>query len=178
MVILTNDPSLTAWGWAVVQLFHGKVRILKTGCVKTAPAPKKRKIYKADDRARRITEISKELNKIHKEYSLDWIISESPHGAQNYNAAVMIGMVPGILCTFGTDHNLPVEWYSEGDAKKHLSGKRSLSKQDTIKHIVKIYGKDWVQDVKYKDEAVADSLAVFHVARAKSQALIYALNIK
>ena len=48
--ILTNDPSMTAWGWAVLS---GSGKVYKTGCIKTSPEQKKRRIRKGDDTVRR-----------------------------------------------------------------------------------------------------------------------------
>lgn len=176
MKILTNDPSITAWGWAVIHMEKGRLRILDTGCIKTESEATKRRIRKSDDLTRRLEEISKELVRIHEKHGIDWILSEAPHGSQSAVAAKMIGAVAGILSSFATVLELPVEWYSEHDAKKHLLGKRSATKKEIINAIVDIYGDQWRLDIKYKDEAVADALAVFHVGRESSQALIYALN--
>ena len=44
--ILTNDPSLTAWGWVVLR---GNA-IVEAGCIKTESQAKKRRIRKGDDR--------------------------------------------------------------------------------------------------------------------------------
>lgn len=176
MKILTNDPSVTAWGWAVVQLAGGRSRILDTGCIKTKPEYKKKRIRKSDDTVRRFKEISDKLVELHKKHDLDWVLSEAPHGSQSASAAIMIGGVAGVLAMYSSAHDLPIEWYSEGDCKKHLCGERSLSKQATVDMIVDIYGDSWLRGIKYKDQAVADALAVFHAGRDSSQALIYASN--
>lgn len=176
MKVLTNDPSVTAWGWAVVQLAGGRSRILDSGCIKTESEHKKRRIRKSDDTTRRLDIISKVLVEVNEKHGIDWVLSEAPHGSQSSSAAMMIGAVAGIASMYSTALGLPIEWYSEGDCKKHLSGKRSLTKEDTINLIAEIYGEKWKTGIKYKDEAVADALAVFHVGRAESQALIFAAN--
>jgi Holliday junction resolvasome RuvABC endonuclease subunit len=66
---------------------------------------------------------------------------------------------------------IPVEWYSEMDAKKYLVGKRSATKQDTINAIEQEYGDKWVTGTKYIDEAVADAIAIYHVACQQSNVL-------
>jgi Holliday junction resolvasome RuvABC endonuclease subunit len=178
MKILVNDPSITAWGWAVVTLDGRVARINETGCIKTEPDYKKKKIRKGDDTVRRLSVISDVLTEQHEKHNLDWVLSELPHGSQSASAAVMIGAVAGIISSYSSCFNLPVEWYTEGDSKKNLLGRRSASKQATVDAIVEIYGDEWVRDIKYKDQAVADALAVFHVGRSSSQALIYASNEK
>lgn len=176
MNILTNDPSTDAWGWAVVKLDNGHEFISDSGCIKTRPTPKKVKLRKSDDRVRRFKELSAELQNIYKIYDIDWVLAELPHGSQNASAAVMIGAVAGILATYSTCNNLPIEWYSEGDAKKHLLNRRSASKKQTIDCIIRHYGNSWVTGTKYIDEAVADALSIYHIAKSESPALMYALN--
>lgn len=177
MKILTNDPSIKAWGWAVVQFTNGVPEIIDHGCIKTAAESKARRIRKSDDRVRRLEEISRELQNLHLKYKLDWVLSELPHGSQNASAAIMIGAVTGLVSCFAVVNELPIEWYSEGDAKKHLLNKRSATKKETQNCIIKYYGKEWISGTKYKDEAVADALAVFHIAKDTSPALKHSYNL-
>lgn len=165
--ILTNDPSFTAWGWAVLS---DKGDILQTGCIKTAPEQKKRRIRVSDDRTRRTVEIIQELQRIIKKYNVGYILSEAPHGSQNASAAVMIGIVLGITSTISECLNIPIEFYSEQDAKKAILGKKAATKGDMIEAIDKLYDVNW-RSIKYIDEAVADALAIHYVASKQSQIL-------
>jgi len=162
--ILTNDPSFTAWGWAVLTP-AGK--ILETGCIKTAPTEKKLRMRKGDDRVRRTTEICMQLLAIIKKYNVSFMTSELPHGSQNANAAIMMGVVVGILQGIACTTGISLEWFSEGDAKMRVLGKRSAAKLEMITAIDKIYDVPWT-GVGHKDEAVADALAVFHVTKEQS----------
>jgi len=166
MIILTNDPSFTAWGYAVLD--DGE--IIKTGCIKTAPEQKKRRIRASDDRTRRASDIVQELLKLIDEYDVDFMVSEAPHGSQNAQAAIMIGMVAGITTAIAECKNIPIEYYSEQDSKKAVLGKRAATKEDMIEAIDKLYDVDWTK-VKYIDEAVADALAIHYVATKQSQML-------
>ena len=82
----------------------------------------------------------------------------------------MIGIVTGVVQTLSDALELGVEWYSEMDAKKCLLGKNSATKREVIAAIDNIYDVDW-KGIKYKDEAVADSLAVHNVAKTQSSIL-------
>jgi len=167
LTILTNDPSITAWGWVVIKQ-NGN--ILDVGCIKTTPEQKKRRIRKGDDTTRRISEITQSLLQIINKYGVNYILSELPHGSQNAQAAVMIGIVTGIVQTMSDCLNIPVEWYSEMDAKKTLLGKRSASKQETIEKICIEYDPPYT-GTKFKDEAIADALAIHYVACRQSNIL-------
>lgn len=165
--IITNDPSMTAWGWAVVS-YQGE--IIETGCIKTETEGKKRRIRKSDETSQRISEINTVLLGLIKKHNVNFILSEAPHGSQNASAAVMIGAVAAIVQTIADCFNLAVEFYSEQDSKKCLLGKKSATKQETIDAIADLYDVPWT-GVKYKDEAVADAIAVYHVASKQSTTL-------
>jgi len=164
LAILTNDPSFTAWGWAVLTPAS---KILETGCIKTEPQAKKLRVRKGDDRVRRTTEICMQLLAIIKKYNVSFMTSELPHGSQNANAAIMMGVVVGILQGISCTTGISLEWFSEGDAKMSVLGKRSAMKTEMITAIAQLYTVPWT-GIGYKDEAVADSLAVFHVAQEQS----------
>ena len=165
--ILTNDPSLTGWGYAVVTISG---RVLETGCIKTEPNSKKKNLRKTDDRARRISEINKELLGVIKKYRVNFIVSEIPHGSQSAVSAVMIGIVAGMVQTLADTLDLPMEGYSEGEVKKYMLGKRAAMKSEMIDAVCKKL--DWEPTgTKYKDEAVADALGVFLTASNESEAL-------
>jgi Holliday junction resolvasome RuvABC endonuclease subunit len=165
--ILTNDPSMTAWGWAVLD-YQGN--IIETGCIKTVTEGKKRRIRKSDETTQRISEINNVLLRLIKRYNVNYILTESPHGSQNASAAVMIGIVAAIVQTISDCLDIGVEWYSEGDSKKCLLGRISATKHETIDAIDKLYKVSWT-GVKYKDEAVADALSVHYVATKQSSTL-------
>ena len=166
-MILTNDPSLTAWGYAVINS-DGIVR--DAGCIKTSSESKARRIRKGDDRVRRISEINHILLLKIRDWGVGYILSELPHGSQTASAAVMIGITAGIAQTLADSFKLGIEWYSEGDAKKHLLNKRSATKQEVINAISEHYDIPWT-GVKYKDEAIADAMAIYHVAQDQSSML-------
>jgi Holliday junction resolvasome RuvABC endonuclease subunit len=166
-IILTNDPSITAWGWGVL---NDQNKVLAVGCIKTSPEQKKRRIRKGDDTVRRVSEVVQQLLNIIDKHKVNFLVSELPHGSQNAQAAVMIGIVTGIVQTMSDCLGIPVEWFSEGDAKKAVLNKRSATKTEMIKAIDKLYRVPWA-NTKYIDEAVADSLAVHYVASKQSSTL-------
>lgn len=165
--ILAFDPSFTAWGWVVLRL-DGK--IVDSGCIKTAPEHKKRRIRKSDDTARRISEINNIILSVIKQYDIRYLLSEAPHGSQSAVAAVMVGAVTGMIQTIADALDIPIEWYSESDAKKALTNQKVVSKKETIRQIDLLYDVPWSK-IGYKDEAVADALAIFNAAMKHSNYL-------
>jgi len=105
-----------------------------------------------------------------KEYKVVYILSELPHGSQNASAAVMIGVVAGLIQTISDVLCIGIEWFSEQDAKKNLFNKKSVTKQEMIETISHIYDVPWT-DTKWRDEGIADALAIHYVASKTSSTL-------
>jgi len=181
--VLACDPSITAWGWAVLDQ---KSKILDCGCIKTASNHKKLRIRKGDDSISRITVLVESLLSVIKTYNIKFIVSELPHGSQSAVAADAIGIVKGIMQTISICSGIGIEWYSEGDSKKALLGKLSGEKIETIWAIDKLYKVPIRGNVKkgpkgniiaiwsgssYIDEAVADSLSIHYTASLVSPVL-------
>jgi Holliday junction resolvasome RuvABC endonuclease subunit len=165
--ILCCDPSLTAWGYVVITK---KEQILEADCIVTKPSSKKMRIRKGDDRIRRISEINNVLIDLIQKYNVKLIISELPHGSQSAVGAIMIGIVSGIGQTISDCLDIPIEWYSEQDAKKCLLHKQSATKTEVIKAIDKLYEVPW-KKVGFRDEAIADSMAIYNVAKKQSSSI-------
>jgi len=165
--ILTCDPSFRAWGWAVVNRDN---KVIDKGCIKTEPDHKKRRIRVSDDRTQRAIEITQTLRRIIQRYNVQFIVSEAPHGSQNAQGAVMIGIVLGITVGISVCMNIPIEYYSEQDAKKAVLGKKAATKKEMIRAIQELYDVK-LTGVEYKDEAIADALAVHYVATQQSTVL-------
>ena len=165
--VLTNDPSMTAWGWAVLD--HD-ANIIDCGCIKTAPEQKKRRIRASDDRTRRTVEITQELLRLIRKYNIKYILTESVHGSQNAQAAIMIGITTGVLTAISECLEISLESYNEQDSKKCLLGKKSATKADTVEAIDRLYDVPFT-NIGYKDEAIADAISVYHVAIRQSTVL-------
>jgi len=160
LIILANDPSLTAWGWVVLDLNDN---IYDVGCIKTKPEHTKRRIRKGDDFIRRMHDIDQVLLDLVDKYKVTYLLSELPHGSQSAVAAVMIGAVAAAMQMLADSRNIGIEWYSEGDAKKAVLGKISCTKQEMIDAVADLYDVPWT-GIKYKDEAMADAMAIYHAA--------------
>lgn len=170
--ILTNDPSMTAWGWAVI---HWDGIVEEVGCMKTEPESKVRRIRKGDDTMRRADDLSRVLNKILKLHDVQYILTEVPHGSQSAQAADKLGICKGLVIDLARSNELPIEWYMEWDAKKFLFNKKSVTKEETIQKVKLVLGDRMSNDlwtgVGYKDEAIADALAIYLTAVDQSSAL-------
>lgn len=161
--ILSLDPSLTATGWAVLQ----NDVVLSVGCIKTETSGKRSRVRKSDDRMRRVSEINKVLCEVIHTNHIQYIVSELPHGSQSAVAAIALGLICGTIQGIADSLDIGLEWFSEGDSKRGLLGKASATKCETIQAVSKYYTVPWT-NVGYRDEAVADAISVYHVAKQQS----------
>lgn len=164
--VLAIDPSLREFGLSVIS--EGKV--LHGYCIKTDPKNKKLRIRKGDDNVRRVSEINEVLLSTLIQYDINYIVSELPSGTQSASAATALGLAIGIVQTAAMSFDIGIDWYSEGDAKKCLLGKTSAEKIEVFNAIHSKYKFAWPK-AQYKRYAIADSLAVYHVARKNSAVL-------
>lgn len=161
--VLACDPSLTAFGWVVLN----GTDIMECGCIKTKTSGKKSRIRKGDDRMRRVSEINHVLKTVIEKYKVRYIVSELPHGSQSAVAAIALGLVNGAVQSMADFTGIGLEWYSEGDAKKALLGRANASKDEIIAAIDNLYDVPW-NNTKATDEAIADAMAIYHVASIQS----------
>ncbi len=89
-VLLALDPSITAFGWVVVSLESDPV-LVGAGVIETKPAPKKKRGSVAEDDARRVRFIRRELARVFDHYSPAVVAIEVPFGSQTAKAAKALG---------------------------------------------------------------------------------------
>lgn len=165
--VLTLDPSLTAFGYAIVDGYQ----VIESGCIKTKPSNKVLKIRKGDDRIRRISELLNVFQILFEKYPIKYIVSEQPHGSQSASAATSLGMMLGIVQTMAVFMNVNVEWYSENESKRCILYKNEATKQEMVDAVRAKQYTGWFREGNGKkaiNEAVADAIAVYHVALKNS----------
>lgn len=172
--ILCCDPSLTAFGWAVVR----NDKVLTSGCIKTSPRHKKLHIRKGDDDCDRIDNIAKALLTVIRTYNITYIVAEQPHGSQSSNAMKMVGIVLGILVAISNALDIGLEWYNESDSKLNALNKTEATKSEMVDVMKSLYS-NWYREergTKAINEAVADALAIHYLAKWKSPTIKFMLR--
>lgn len=176
--IMACDPSLTAWGYSIIE----NNNMIDFGVIKTESRVKKLRIRAGDDRVRRCMEIADVLNKVIDKHNVVHIVSELPHGSQNSSAAFALGMVTAIMATLTVCRKVSVDWYSELDGKKAITGHKpgKITKQDVLRSVTSSFGRRGFyllkDEPKYVKEAVADSLAIYEAALHDQSTLKMLLN--
>ena len=121
------DPSLTHFGIIVYQVSTKKIVFTKT--LVTEKETKKRKIYQADDTARRIIYITDGFNEVLKKYKPYIIIAETPSGgAVSSNAATALAIAKSLATIIPRMWGIPLISIMASDAKEAATGKKNGSK--------------------------------------------------
>lgn len=160
MKLLAIDPSLTATGFAVLELGAETERCVDVGFVKTAPDGKGRHVYAADQDGARIDEIAAELIRLLRIHGPDVVACEAPAGSQHAKSAKALGLAygvcRGVLRTFG----LTPLMVQAHHAKKAAAGSLSASKDEVQAAMRARFPEADITGTKPRQEAIADALAV------------------
>jgi Holliday junction resolvasome RuvABC endonuclease subunit len=139
-MILGIDPSLTGCGWSVMKKEGRLWKVIDKGIIKTAPETKKKRIYKADDDARRIREIFDTLSEVVDKYDIPLAVSESPSGGGKSASAVKgMAFATAIVACLASAHDLALVMVTAQASKKYNCGKSTASKEEMQNAIVKLY---------------------------------------
>ena len=168
MIILSCDPSLTAFGWSVIEYdpATGYINLLDGGCISTKPVNKasQPKVLKTEWDNHRALEIADTLVKNITHYSVTKIIFENSAGSKSALAISALALVKGVLLGIVSATNLPVSFVNPKAIKKKVGGVSSTSKTIVMGIVSSKIPKFITLTAKMnkaQKEAVSDSLAVF-----------------
>ena len=152
---LVMDPSLTAFGWAIV---NGD-EYIEGGCIKTKPSKKD-----ADhlDIIFRGSYIAMTLKKLIEEHKPDEAEFEIPVGSKSSKALRALAMVEGIVISALTQHKIPFKAIMARNVKLALTGKRNAEKEEILEVVKQHFPIDLTL-TKVELFAISDALAV-HLA--------------
>ena len=168
MIILTCDPSLTAFGWAVVEYdpASGYINLLDGGCIETKAVNKttQPKVLKTEWDNHRALEIADVLVKKTVQYMVTDIIFENSAGSKSALAISALALVKGVILGIVATTGLPVKFVNPKAIKKKVGGASSTSKT-LVMGIVSTKIPKFITlatgMTKAKREAISDALAVF-----------------
>ena len=156
MKILALDPSLTAWGYCVID--NGKV--LDHGCIKTSPMQGKL-VFESNQMRAMI--LAKKVVQLIKDHKIKSIVAETAMGSKSNVAARALYICFGLVAGIGEATGIPWKLYLAPHIRKGTLGVSSASKEDIQEWVFKKYptlGVDVKDSPKYYKEAVADAALV------------------
>jgi Holliday junction resolvasome RuvABC endonuclease subunit len=161
VILLSIDGSLTATGFAVVQLgpdAHDE-HVLDTSVVRTKPDQKSRHLYQADQDGERVDAIARELLDLLRRYQVQAVACEAPAGSQHAGAAKALALVYGAIRGVLVAQGISPIMVQAHHAKKAAAGTVGASK-DEVLHAMRARFSLALKGPKADREARADALAV------------------
>ena len=160
-IVFTSDPSLTAFGWAILNT--KSMTIIDGGCIKTKKSSDKRALKSIDLGVRGLI-ICKKLHEVALAYPIKRITYEIPVGAKSYQAATSLALVHGIMLYFCAIVDVPFTRVAAKYAKVNIAGESTATKDQVYEGCIsKISNLEEFLKGKTKEEryAVADAVAVY-----------------
>jgi Holliday junction resolvasome RuvABC endonuclease subunit len=143
--VFTNSNELKAWG---------VINVPRTDDLKNSV-----------NTFNRSTRFAGDLTSLIKEFGIEHIIVELPHGSQNFHSANVFGFTSGVVASVVAVTGVGYTIISEGDNKKHNLGRfRGVKKNDMINRIAEFYPA--ILELPFrKSNHIADSIGAYFVAK-------------
>ncbi len=161
MRILGIDPGVNRVGYGLVEHKNGQDFVLCTG---TIVSPAKEPYQK------KIPHITKRFEELLDELQPDVVVIEEIYLAKNFQIALKIGQVMGILLSMVVKKNLDFYLVSPREIKQNITGRGSATKEQVqymLKHIT------GYKDFKSEDESDAVAVAISYVNSKKEYDLLH-----
>lgn len=156
MRVLAVDPGECATGWAVLE----EGRVVATGTIRTKKDPAIKPL--ANDHARRIGQIARELLGVLREHDVKLLVAEMPNaGAKSATALAAMARVAGLTATFAELCGLPHLWVTPTQVKRATTGRRHASKQDVEAGVRARWPGHRFAETKIEREHVVDALGAY-----------------
>jgi len=137
------DLSFRATGIIILEIKSNNIVYIDT--IRTKKENKKRKIRTADDDMVQSMVMARSIIDILKKYP-GVIIVELPHGgARGHRAHRCMGIATGVMGAIAEILKYPIEFYSQSECKKAVTGNKNASKIEVENIIRKKFHADWPQ---------------------------------
>lgn len=156
MIVLGLEPSLTAYGWSIVDVSTSPSKVLAVGCVRTKPMPKKKRhLYQTDQDAIRLNTIAATLAKLvvglppeslgffekkPESLRIDHIVCEAPAGAQHATTAKALGQTLGLTIGVCAALGRHIRFVQAHEIKMKIGGALHATKEEVARGVLAITG--------------------------------------
>jgi Holliday junction resolvasome RuvABC endonuclease subunit len=165
MIVLGLDPSMTAYGWALVSRGERYV-VLDAGHARTEKDAKKSHMYAADQDAQRITLLAHGLlTALNDAYAASHphafrIVCEAPAGSQHAVSAKALGQSLGVTLGVLASRGYGVRFVQAHEVKQRVGGAKDASKDAVALGVLARTGWRSAAPTKPGREAEHDAAAV------------------
>lgn len=128
MIILGIDPGYGRLGYAVLRKEQGREKLIEASCLETRAA---------ENRFKRITELSEKLEKIISKHQPDILAVEKVFFTKNQKTALEVAEIKGIVIYLGLKNKMAITEYTPLEVKSAVCGYGKADKNQ-VKKMVKI----------------------------------------
>lgn len=160
MRILGIDPGIGRCGWGVIEEKKGKIKAIAYGCFETSAKT---------EIAKRLEEIHREVSKVIKEHSADFLAIEELFFNTNAKTAFVVGQARGVILLAASQNNIPIHIYTPLQVKVAVTGYGRAEKGQIGKMVKTILKLESVPKLDDTSDALAIALA--HAFSAKIRML-------
>jgi crossover junction endodeoxyribonuclease RuvC len=159
--ILALDPSLRAFGWAVVEVTKKGKTLKGCGCIQTDTI---KASLKTDSDTARLATIASVLQEVILKYKPELIVFENPVGSKSSRANQALSFVKGLVISAAIFSKLPYYTIRAKTAKKGTTGETNADKGQVMETVIvefpefEVLTDKWSKVKKY---AASDAAAVF-----------------
>ena len=165
MIVLGLDPSLTAFGWALVSL-EERPRVISAGCIRAKLAKRRTKSApKTAGSAARLAAIARGVLEVLDAQKPDRVVSECPTGGRNAATAKALGQSFAITVTCCEVAGRPAAFVTPLAVKRAATGSTDASKDDVAAGVERLTGWRSSASTAPAREAEADAVAVALTSR-------------
>lgn len=158
MNYLALDPSLTCYGWSIINTDTNT--IIDYGCIRTKKDTGKVSVSDTN----RIIEIASTLVEKINQHNVFAAMFEDPAGSKSSTANKALSLVKGVTIGVLISKGIPFEQIRARDAKHTLCGSYDATKEEMFNKVCNSFP-DFKDEMnkkpKYLLEAVSDSISVY-----------------
>ncbi|MEG2316436.1 MAG: crossover junction endodeoxyribonuclease RuvC [Clostridia bacterium] len=147
MVILGIDPGLATLGWGVIEVEHGKQRLVEYGCILTTP---KQRLPE------RLKQISADMRTLLTRFHPEEIAFEELFFAKNVTTALTVGAARGVSIAVCAEYTEQLYEYTPMQVKQAVAGYGGADKRQ-VQQMVKLLLH--METIARPDDA-ADAIAI------------------
>jgi len=169
MLVLGCDPSLTAYGWSIVDRSVLPPKVLATGCIQTKKDAKKSHMYAADQDAQRVVMLARGLefavsmlDRLASEQAPAGrmtmpvrVVCEAPAGSRHAVSAKALGQSLGVTLGVLVARGYGCRFVQAGEVKLRMASSMGASKGNVAEGVARLTG--WYSAAKTKPEREAES---------------------
>ncbi len=151
--VLGIDPGLANTGWAIVDYFQNRYRLIDYGVIETK---------KDSTHGERLLEIYNRITSVISEFKPTIAGMETLFFSRNVTSALGVAESRGVLILSLTQHDINLKEFSPNDIKKSVTGIATADKALVQKYVALLLGLKSIPKPDHAADAIAAAITRIH----------------